>query len=380
MTAEIGLRAVTAHARDVPVALRTPLGAMLRRDLPAGSLLLQTCHRVEAYLTGPLPPVELPAGTVVLDGVAAARHAVTVAVGADSVVVGEDQVLHQLRAAVAEARGHASLDPGLDRLFAIALRAGRRARSWRSTPGRSLADLAVNTLARRRGSLQGRPVLIVGAGAMGAAAARTAAAAGAVVAVASRTEASAHAVAEPVAAATEAFDPGPAIERYEAIIVALSGPWTLGADTVEALVGTDAPVVDLSVPLAVPDRLVAALRDRLVSGDDLARSAFDEPTDGRWGRRLRGLIDDSVAEYLAWEDARGARTTADALRRQADRELESELSALWRRVPDLDPSERQAIEGMTRRLAGRLLREPLEHLGRDRDGRSERAVREIFSL
>ena len=66
--------------------------------------------------------------------------------------------------------------------------------------------------------------------------------------------------------------------------------------------------------------------------------------------------------------------------KRADREREAELAALWRRFPDLEPEARDAIEGMTRHLADRLLREPLERLGRDPDGRDERAVRDIFAL
>jgi glutamyl-tRNA reductase len=64
----------------------------------------------------------------------------------------------------------------------------------------------------------------------------------------------------------------------------------------------------------------------------------------------------------------------------ADRAREAELAALWRRLPDLEPETRAAIEGMTRHLADRLLREPLERLGRDGDGRDGRAIRDIFAL
>jgi len=64
----------------------------------------------------------------------------------------------------------------------------------------------------------------------------------------------------------------------------------------------------------------------------------------------------------------------------ADRERESVLSVLWERLPDLEPETREAIETMTHHLASRLLREPLERLGRDSDGRAESAVRDIFAL
>ncbi len=77
---------------------------------------------------------------------------------------------------------------------------------------------------------------------------------------------------------------------------------------------------------------------------------------------------------------RNGRAAAERLMIRADRQREAELAALWRRLPDLEPETRDAIEGMTRHLARRLLREPLERLGRDRDGRDERAVRDIFAL
>src|SRR5688572_12877831 len=96
-----GVAAIVAHARHVPVAHRTALAARLRTALPEGALVVETCHRVEAYVAGDPPAFELPGGAERLDGDAAARHAIGVAVGSDSVVLLEDQILHQVRQAVA---------------------------------------------------------------------------------------------------------------------------------------------------------------------------------------------------------------------------------------------------------------------------------------
>ena len=106
----------------------------------------------------PSPADWLPANGRILVGEAAIRHAIAVAVGRDSVVVGEDQILHQLRTSVDNARGDGGLQPVLERLFALGLRAGRRARSWRVGPGRSLADIAVSAIERQTGPLSGRQV------------------------------------------------------------------------------------------------------------------------------------------------------------------------------------------------------------------------------
>ena len=64
----------------------------------------------------------------------------------------------------------------------------------------------------------------------------------------------------------------------------------------------------------------------------------------------------------------------------ADRERQAEVEELWRTLPDLEPDARDAIERMSRHLAGRLLREPLERLGRDADGSAEQAARALFAL
>jgi glutamyl-tRNA reductase len=376
--------ALVTHARHVPAAERERFRARLRDESASQPLVLETCHRVEAYLVSEdatAPAVWLPAGGGRLVGEAAIRHAISVAVGRDSVVVGEDQILHQLRGTVDRARRDGRLHPVLERLFALGLRAGRRARSWRDGPGRSLADVAVSAIERQAGAVDGRPVLIVGAGRMGRLAVRSAAVAGATVWVANRSAGPAEAIALATGARIEAFDPGPGIDRFAGVIVALGGPWTIGQATVESLAASLSVVVDLSVPAAVPPGLVERLGPRLTSADDLAL-ADAEPVaiNERSLSRLDALIDATTAEFRGWLDVRDGRAAAAALAARADRDRSAELDQLWRRLPDLDPDAREAIERMSEHLARRLLREPLERLGRDADGRHERAARELFGL
>ena len=382
--AAVPIVALVAHARHVPAIERERFATALHREAVARALTLETCHRVEAYI-GSSADAEgvaaaLPTGGRVLTGEPAVRHAMTVAVGRDSVVLGEDQVLHQLRASVDASRSAGELDPALERLFAIALQAGRRARSWRQGPARSLADVALASIEQRVGPMQDRAVLVVGAGKMGRLAAKAAVAAGASVAVANRSADGTDALAASVGARTEAFDPGARIGDFAAVIVALAGRWPIAARTVDTLGRSAAVVADLSVPPAVPATLARILGSRLVTADALAHA---EVSDVGWdgsAARVDALIDRSTADYLAWLKGRDGRAAAAALVERADREREAELAALWRRLPDLEPAERRAIEGMTRHLADRLLREPLERLGRDKDGRDGVAVRDIFAL
>jgi glutamyl-tRNA reductase len=382
--APVPIVALVTHARHVPAIERERFATAVGRELAGSGLMIETCHRVEAYLTSADDaerlPVAIPAGGRALIGEEAVRHAMTVAVGRDSVVVGEDQILHQLRASVDAARAGGTLDPTLERLFAFALRAGRRARSWRQGPPRSLADVALSSIEQQVGPIRGRAVLIVGAGRMGRLAARTAVSAGAAIAVSNRSADRAEALAASTGARREAFDPGARISGFGGVIVALAGPWPIGAAAIDALATSETVVVDLSVPAAVPASLAENLGGRLITADALARADGGPVAEEGPSARLDGLVDRSTAEFLDWLRRRDGRVAAEALVERADREREAELAALWRRLPELEPEVRSAIEAMTQHLATRLLRGPLERLGRDADGGDERAVRDLFAL
>jgi glutamyl-tRNA reductase len=382
---QLQLRALIAHARDVPAIERTRLALELRAALRGRGLVIETCHRVEGYAAThhveALDRMELPVGAVQVDDRAAVRHAVAVATGRDSVVVGEDQVLHQLREVVDATRGSGDLDPVLERLFSTALHAGRRARSWRQGPKASVATVALAEIERRAGPVRGRPLLVVGAGRMGRLAARSAHAAGAAVAVANRSSGPATDLAVHVGGRAVAFDPGSEIGSFAAILVALAGPWPIADVTRDLLATSAAIVVDLSVPVALDAGLVHRLGERILTGDDIVRLDRGGATvDLSQVRRLDALIERTTDDFMGWLEGREGRAAAAALASKADTVRAVELDNLWRQLPDLEPEERALIDAMARHLAARLLQEPLERLGNDPDGRTERAVREVFAL
>jgi glutamyl-tRNA reductase len=376
--------AIVSHAREVPAVERQRLSEAIHRDGGDGLVVLETCHRVEAYSIADLQPWAVldmppPPGARTLVGEEAVRHAMNVAVGRDSVVVGEDQVLHQLRVAVEAARSSGRLDPILERLFSIALRAGRTARSWRQGPARSLADVAIDSIQGRLGPVKDRELLVVGAGRMGRLTAQAATDAGAAVAIANRSPDTARAVASSLGARVVDYTPA-GLGSFAAIVVALSGRWPIDDGAVEELTRSSTILVDLSVPPAVSANVAAAMGQRLITADQLASPESGSAEPDPAARRLDSLVEQATAEFLTWLARRDGRSAAEALVGRADRERQAELAALWRKVPDLEPETRAAIEGMTRHLADRLLREPLARLGRDADGRDERAVRDLFGL
>jgi glutamyl-tRNA reductase len=358
--------ALVAQAGEVGVSRRAELARALRE--PASEqprwALLETCHRVEAYGLGE-PPAHAGARDLrLLRGEAAAGHLFRVACGLESAVVGEDEVLHQVREALAAARVQ-GVDVRLTRLFESAIASGRTARAASSGPRRSLAQRAVAWL-REAAERSGRPpsatVLVVGAGPMGSALAREAGAAGARVEVASRTAGRAPL---DLAAAAELAP------RCAAVAVALAGEWT------ELRPRGLPPIADLSSPPAVPAAVRAGLNGTYLGIDGLWERVGGEPG---WVERAERVVAEGVAEYLDWL---GGRASVDALlklRERGERRRRARVERLLRRLPDLPPRERALVEAMSRQLVSDLLHEPVSELRADRDGTSRDAARRLFRL
>lgn len=322
-------------------------------------VLLATCHRVELYGWGDEPPPDLP---IVRTGEAAVRHLFRVAAGLESAVPGEDQVLHQVRQALVETDG---VDPGLRRLFEDAIATGRRVRAALPAPSRGLEEPAAAWLAERAPLSHGY-VLVVGAGVLGQALARTLGELGATVVMSSRSR---RPEAELDLQAAARLAPG-----ASAIAVALGGPW-------HDLAGTDPaslpPIVDLSAPPAVPEPVRAALDGRLLGIDQLTG---ETSSSGVWRAAATELVEEGIEGHRAWLGARGSAGLVQALRERAEERRQERVARYLRGRPDLGEDDVERVQVLTRRIVGDLLHEPLRALRTDPDGTRAEAARALFDL
>jgi glutamyl-tRNA reductase len=369
--------ALVAATPEVDVRTRADALDEVRHALAeAPGVLLATCHRVE-WWSEELPPIGVAAMRPYL-GIDAARHIIRLAIGLDSTVMSEDQILHQLRAAVADARRRGPLATDLQSLLDHALRAGRTGRSWRPPMPTSLADVALDRIEAAVGPLAGRRVLVVGTGTMGQLVARGALARRAGVTVASRTRLHAAALAAELPGARDVdLDPGrDELANADAIVVALGGRWALGPSSGAALAGCRL-VVDLSMPPALDGATMTALGSRGLDIDGLGPSQSMGVAGRRYRDRLEVLATATLDAYLgALADRRRSRAARLAARVEDQRQ--AALAAYLRERPDLDDAAREELERLTRRLSARLFREPLARLAVDPDGRRGRALDELF--
>jgi glutamyl-tRNA reductase len=117
----------------------------------------------------------------------------------------------------------------------------------------------------------------------------------------------------------------------------------------------------------------------VVTIDDLARSDGASPSLSTL-RRLDALIDETVDAYKKWTDEASRRGAADALNERAVSMRSVELEKLWHRLPTLDDAQRAEVARMAQHLTERLLRDPIEQLAADSDGKRTDAARELFRL
>lgn len=209
-----------------------------------GLAVLSTCQRTELYACWPgtpdpaallralaedrgLSPDEIRAAGSAYREVEAARHLLRVATGLESFVLGETEITGQVRAAAAAMHGARTGEVELDRLFAAAVSASRRAHRGSSLArtGRSVASAAVDVVAARNGgSLTGRQVLVVGAGSVACAVATRAGALGATLTVANRTRRHAEQLARAGARVVDLAALPSCLARADVAILATAAP------------------------------------------------------------------------------------------------------------------------------------------------------------
>jgi len=326
-------------------------------------------------------------------------HLFEIAAGLRSSVLGETEVLGQVRRAAERAEAERAAGPVLSGLFSRAVKAGRKVRSSTAIArgATSLSHVAVElATSRLGGSLAGRRLLVVGAGTMGEgivdAVAQKGGAGGIV--VANRTPERAGELADRVGGRAVGMA-GLAGALGDADAVLLSTGSALPVLDVDALTPVIASrtaagaaplvVVDVSVPRNV-DPAVAFLDGiELLDMDDLSELA-EKALDGRRGEvaGAQAIVAQEVERYRADERARGAAPVVSALRERVAAVTAAELERHRTRMGGLDDGQWGEVEAVVRDVLAKVLHQPTvalkEAAGTPRGERLVEALRSLFDL
>ena len=300
----------------------------------------------------------------------AIEHLFRVSTGLDSMLIGEAEILGQVKDAYIQAQHAQSLGTTLHSLFREALAAGKSARSQTpiSSEYVSIATAAVAVAKKRLGTIEGKTVIVIGAGKMGAQAARRLHQEGAAdLLVANRSAARAQSLVHEMGAGRAVEMPSLQDVLAKADIVITStgaSHFVLTADNVApALHGrAERPmlIIDIAVPRDVdPD--VAQLDHVDVIGIDELREVVDLNIEQRREAipRVEEIIGAHVQRFEAWYQTRVAIPVISSLVQKAETIREHEVGRLFARCPDLTERERTLITGTTLTILSKLLHVPV---------------------
>jgi glutamyl-tRNA reductase len=392
------------------------LDELLRATHVSEAVLLSTCNRIEVYAvvdafhggladvsavlgrhTG-MPLTELTEHVYVHYAGSAVQHMFAVASGLDSMVVGEAQILGQLRAAYAVADEAGTVGRVLHELAQQALRVGKRvhATTGIDSAGSSVVSEALSDAAAALGGdLKGRRAVVLGAGAMGALAAAHLRRAGAAeIVVLNRTPERAQRLAQNVTMQGTPARSGAlvtlAAELAGAdVLVACTGAVgtvverTPVAAAVVARVGRPLAICDLGLPRDV-DHSVAELAGVTLIDLVTLQRRLAERDRGAAVAVAQELVAEEAQAYLAAQRSAEVTPTVTALRRRASEVIDAELLRLDSRLPELDAKVREEFGRSVRRVVDKLLHTPtvqVKRLAEGPDGDSyAAALRALFEL
>ncbi len=401
-------------------ALPKALGRLRDQSNLSEAVILSTCLRTEIYAVverfhdgvAELQEFLATAGGCPVDALAdhltvrfdddVTRHLFTVAAGLDSAVVGESEVLGQVRRAWVRARDEQVSGPVLGAMFRHAVETGKRVRS-ETAIARGITSLSHGAVAlaahRRSGGLAGARVLVVGAGEMGQGVAQAL----------SGHEPTSMVIANRTPDRTEALVaglPGAVVDLVSAESLEGLAGLLAGSDVVFTSVGTTHPIVERSmveaavadrdpvhpmvmVDLGVPRNVepeVSALEGVVLLDMEDLRAAVDDALSGRQDEVAGAarIVTDEVERYRVVSRARDAAPMVSALRARVEEARQAELDRQRSKRSGLSEEQWEQVDAVTRSMAAKLLHQPTVTLkdaaGTPRGERLVESLRTLFDL
>lgn len=408
--------------RSAPVALLERLSmdanvqhgaatALIKQPSLSEAMIISTCNRLEVYtvtnafhsgvedvmrVLGEVSGVDvadLRRYLYVRYSDAAAEHIFTVTSGLDSMVVGEQQIIGQVRTAYVDAAERGTVGPNLHSLAQAALRTGKRVHSETGIDdsGASMVTVALEQAMElmRVDDLRGKTALVLGAGAMSSLAATHLGKNGIdSLVLANRTRDRAERLAEH---SREAGVPAEVVDFSDRASVLSRVDLVVSATASDEFTITpgDIPgplmLADLSLPRDIDDAVTEIEGVRLVNIESLHETMRGSDTeDSRALRRAEDIVAEEVATFGSQQRVREVAPAVTRLRRNAAEISGQELQRLRARMPDMSDADFEQVSRMVKRVVDKLLHAPtvkIKELAAAAETVSvEEAVTELFGL
>jgi glutamyl-tRNA reductase len=417
----VPILAVGLSYQTAPIGLRERLALSglrladalerLASYVPEG-VILSTCNRTEVYAAvghqssglrnvsrfladiGEVEEVDLAAHLVGHWQELAVRHLFRVAAGLDSMILGEGQILAQVRQAYDAAGQRRPLGPLLSRLFDRSLLVGKRARAETAIARSavSVSQAAVELATSKLGRLPGSTILVIGTGKMGELTATALHSRGAErVILMNRTLTRAHSLAGRLEVEAWSIDRLPqALVEADIVISSTGSPDHVITREIlrplqEAREGRPLVMVDIAVPRDIEPEVADLRGVHLFNVDDLqdTRAANLEQRQ-REAVQVEAIIEEELQKFIRWWQSRDVAPTISALVQKAETIRQEELNRALARLGPLSDREATAVNAMTLAIVNKMLHAPITRL-KDRaaglDGKHYlHAVRELFDL
>ncbi|SDT76037.1 glutamyl-tRNA reductase [Actinoplanes derwentensis] len=370
------------------------------------AVVVSTCNRVEVFAAvsgfhgglgdicnvlsehSGIPATELASHLYVHYGEAAVRHSFRLSSGLDSMVIGEAQILGQLRDAYHTATEVDSAGRLLHELMQQTLRVGKRAHSETGIDkaGQSVVTAALDVAAEHLGGdLTGKSALVIGAGAMGSLSVATLTRSGVgPLRITNRSQQRADRLAELYGATSVPFDDLDAVLREVDIVVCATASTepVLTRARLEKLTNS-LVVLDLAVPRDVAPDAIGLPGLVVIDIDTLANSRRTGPAAAETAA-VEQIVTGEVDSFLGWMRGAEVAPTVAALRTRADEVVSAELRKLMSRRPEFTEEQRGDVSRTLHRVVQQLLHSPtvrVRQLAAEPGGDQYAALlRELFDL
>ncbi|MBM3154245.1 MAG: glutamyl-tRNA reductase [Chloroflexi bacterium] len=382
---------------------------MLRKHVEQG-MILSTCNRTEVYSIARTARTSVSKGMEFLrdwaktsdaellpyiyhyENEEAVRHLFHVAAGLDSMIIGEFEILGQVKQRLEDAEGAGMVKQPLRNLFHHALQVGRRVREKTgiSKNALSVSSVAVSLAAQAIGDLSKCKALVIGTGEAGRLVAKALKEKGIwQITTTSRSQENASALATALGGhSINISNLSAELATHDIVISCTGAPHTiLDRQTVEAATETrdshPLVIIDIAVPRDVEPEVRQIKGIVLCDIDDLTHvSELNRKQREREIHSAMRIIDSEMKRFASWWQTTEAEPIISSLTNKAENIRRVQLDRTLKKLPNLSPKEQESLEAMTKAIVQKLLHNPIQCLKENANAKEDyiNLVRELFQL